>query len=211
MYTIVVNDDNTLDKTIIERIMCRSKLVNAMHFLVKPQYSGFDMSKFTVVLEYRTPVSHTLRTEILVMADDLYRDEFLDYRVPFDTELTAEPGDIELQLTFTDAETQEDGTVIQRVRKTTPTTIKIDPIAPWSDTIPDSALTAVDQRILKLDTVIAQLTTLIQQLNANKADGLVLDGDQLSLTSGGVKVGNSITINNSSTTITSDEMRTVLI
>lgn len=210
MYTIVVNDDNTLEKTVTQRIMCRSKLVNALRFLVPPEYNGYDMQKFTVVLEYRTPVSHTYRSEILTMKDELYREEFLDYRVPFDTHLTAEPGNIEIQLTFTDAETNPDGTVTQRIRKTTPTTIKIEEIAPWSDMIPDSALTAIDQRLVALNAVIAQLNTVIERLNQNKADGIAIEGDQLYLVSNGVKIGNSVTINTQYITNTG-ETDTVLI
>ena len=38
MYTILVNDDNTLVTSVRERIMQRSKLMNSLHFLVKPKY-----------------------------------------------------------------------------------------------------------------------------------------------------------------------------
>ena len=38
MYTILVNDDNTLTTSVRERIMQRSKLVDSLHFLVEPTY-----------------------------------------------------------------------------------------------------------------------------------------------------------------------------
>ena len=57
MYTILVNDDNTLTTSIRERIMQRSKLVDSLHFLVYPTYKGLDMTDFTVTMEYILPVS----------------------------------------------------------------------------------------------------------------------------------------------------------
>jgi hypothetical protein len=65
MYTIIVSDDNTLDKTVIERIMCKSKLVNNLHFLVPLMYREIDMNGFTAVLEYRLPASGDYHSEIL--------------------------------------------------------------------------------------------------------------------------------------------------
>ena len=57
MYTILVNDDNTLTTSVRERIMQRSKLVDSLHFLVSPTYKELDMTDFTVTLEYVLPIS----------------------------------------------------------------------------------------------------------------------------------------------------------
>ena len=38
MYTILVNDDNTLVTSVRERIMQHSKLMNSLRFLVNPKY-----------------------------------------------------------------------------------------------------------------------------------------------------------------------------
>jgi len=79
------------------------------------------MDGFTAVLEYRLPVSKAYHTEILVVQPEIYKDDYLEYRLPFDTNLTAEAGEIELQLTFTKAILNDDGTTTQYVRKTLPT------------------------------------------------------------------------------------------
>ena len=83
MYTILVNDDNTLTTSIRERIMQRSKLVDSLHFLVSPTYKGLDMTDFTVTMEYILPVSKEYVSEVLVKSEELYK-EMLEYKLPFD-------------------------------------------------------------------------------------------------------------------------------
>lgn len=209
MYTIIVSDDNTLDKTVIERIMCKSKLVNNLHFLVPLMYREIDMNGFTAVLEYRLPASGDYHSEILSVQPNIYKEDYLEYRLPFDTKLTAEAGDIELTLTFSKAVINDDGTSTQYVRKTLPTTITITPIASWSDLIPDAALTALDQRIIALNLAQEQLAQLAQLLNTGKADNIVIDGDQLQLTSNGEKIGDAVTVNQTFNINTNGELKVV--
>lgn len=209
MYTIIVNNDNVLDKTNVERVMCKSKLVNNMHFLVPLMYDQISMDGFTAVLEYRLPVSKAYHTEILVVQPEIYKEDYLEYRLPFDTNLTVEAGEIEIQLTFTKAEINDDGTTTQYVRKTLPTQITITPIASWSDMIPDAALTALDQRIIALDLAQEQLAQLAQLLNTDKADNVVIEGDQLQLTSNGVKIGDAVTVNQTYNINTTGELKVV--
>ena len=160
MYTILVTSNNELVTSVKERIMQRSKLVDNLHFLVEPEYKGYTMSDFTATLEYILPVSREYKTETLVLSEDLYKDR-LEYILPFDTNLTKEAGKVELQLTFTCVEMDSNGDGIQRVRKTSPTTIEIIPISAWADIIPDSALSALDQRLIKQDAQIKALAELV--------------------------------------------------
>ena len=176
-----------------ERIMQRSKLVDNLHFLVKPKYKEMDMSKFTVLLEYVLPVSKEYRSDILVKSPDLYK-RHLEYKLPFDTVLTREAGEIELQLSFTYVEMNADGTMTQYVRKISPTTISIIPIAAWSDLIPDDALSSIDQRLIKTDAMLQELADLADTLNQSKADNLTLEDDVLQLTSEGEKIGDPVTL-----------------
>ena len=209
MYTIIVNNNNVLDKTNVERVMCKSKLVNNMHFLVPLMYDEISMDGFTAVLEYRLPGSKAYHTEILVVQPEIYKDDYLEYRLPFDTNLTAEAGEIELQLTFTKAIVNDDGSTTQYVRKTLPTQITITPIASLADMIPDAALTALDQRIIALDLAQEQLAQLAQLLNTGKADNVVIEGDQLQLTSNGVKIGDAVTVNQTYNINTTGELKVV--
>ena len=202
MYTILVTNDNELRVTVKERIMQRSKLVDSFHFLVDQLYKdNIDMTDFTVTMEYVLPVSKKYVTETLVLKLDeegkpaLYKDK-LEYCLKFDTNLTAEAGDIEVQLTFTKTELDEEGVATQFVRKTTPCTITIVPITAWSDIVPDSALTALDQRILKVDEQIKALSDSAMLLVQDKADNIVLDTEthEIYLTANGEPIGDRITV-----------------
>ena len=101
MYTFLINEDNTLTVSKRERIMERSKQVDTLHFLADTTYKDVDMSEFTVMLEYVLPISKRYKTEILQKSEELYKNK-LEYKLPIDTNLTNEPGDIQIQLTFVD-------------------------------------------------------------------------------------------------------------
>lgn len=197
MYTLLLDESNKLVTTVRERIMQRSKLVDNLHFLVEPTYKGIDMSDFTVMMEYLTPVSREYKSEILVKSDDLYKD-MLEYKLPFDTCLTREAGEIEVQLTFIKVSLDEYGKSKQQVRKTSPAIITIVPISAWSDIIPDSALGALDQRLIKIDAQINGMNEFVSSLYNTQVDDLSYDKDEfeLQLMSHGVGVGSKVSIKN---------------
>lgn len=197
MYTILLNESNELITTVKERIMQRSKLVDNLHFLVDPDYKGIDMSDFTVTMEYILPVSREYKTENLVKSDELYKDK-LEYKLPFDTCLTKEAGKIEVQLTFAKVELDADGASKQMVRKTSPVMITIVPISAWSDIIADSALTALDQRILQTQAMLEAANEMVNYLDLTKADNIIYDreGKFIQLTANGTPIGNKITLDN---------------
>lgn len=196
MYTILLNESNELITSVKERIMQRSKLVDSLHFLVDPIYKEMSMSDFLVTMEYILPTSREYKTEILVQSPELYKGK-LEYKLPFDTCLTKEHGKIEVQLTFTKVELTPDGDNIQYVRKTSPTTITIVPIAAWSDVIADDALTALDQRIIQTQAMIEAVDEMNWNLDETKADNIIYDesGKYLQLTACGKPIGNKIKIN----------------
>lgn len=168
--------------------MQRSKLVDKLHFLTAPLYKGQDMSKYTVMMEYFKPVSKQYKSELLTRSKDLY-ENCIEYILPLDTELTSEPGTVEIQLTFTYIEMDEDGAVIQRVRKTSPGELKITPIAAWSDFIPDEALSALDQRLLYLLARQQHLEDLQNAYMEEKADDISYENNVLQLLANGKKIG----------------------
>lgn len=213
MYTILVKNDNTLLTTVRERIMQRSKLVDSMHFITSKMYNNLDMEDFTVLLEYKLPVSKDYHSEVLTLSNNNYTNVGtdngdlsgvkLEYKLPFDTNLTKEAGDIEVQLTFLKVELQEDGTGVQYVRKTTPTTVTIVPIAAWSDIIPDNALNALDQKLLQVDAQIQALSDYGDIMATTKADNIVLDTEthEIYLTAEGEQIGDKISLNELTTSI----------
>lgn len=193
MYTILLNETNELITSVKERIMQRSKFVDNLHFLVDPDYKGQDMSGFTVTMEYVLPVSREYRTETLVMSSELYKDK-LEYKLPFDTNLTKEAGKIEVQLTFTKVALDEDGNSTQYVRKTSPTSITIVPISAWSDIVADNALGAIDQRLIQAEAMLNAIGELNQEIYDNKADNIVIEQNKIQLIANGEKIGNAISL-----------------
>lgn len=195
MYTILLNDTNELITSVKERIMQRSKLVDSLHFLVDPIYKGLDMSGFTVMMEYILPASREYHSEILVKSDALYKEK-LEYKVPFDTNLTKEAGNVEVQLTFVKVSLDADGENIQQVRKTSPTIIKILPISAWSDIVADNALGAIDQRLIQAEAMIQAVGEMAQYIDENKADNITYNEEDnyIQLTANGNPIGDKIVL-----------------
>lgn len=195
-YVILVNEDNTLTASKKERIMQRSKLFNNLWFLAEPTYNGYDISACTVVMEYILPISKKYYSDILELSEQGYQ-EYLKYVVPIDSKLTAEAGEVELQLTFIYSDLDENGESVQRVRKTSTAKLNIIPISTWSDIVPDSALGALDQRIIKMDAQIKELLNLGDAYDAAKADNIAYDADKqtLQLLSGVNKIGDEVSLN----------------
>lgn len=177
--------------------MQKEKLFNKLWFLAAPYYNGYDMSQCTVTMRYMLPISKEFVTETLVLANDRY-EEYLKYVLPIDTKLTKEWGDIELNLTFTMVDADENGNVVQRVRKTGNHLMNITKIPDWDSLIPDSALSALDQRILKQDAQIKALAELADAFegNINIVDNLVYDdiNSTLQLSAKGVGVGDKVSV-----------------
>lgn len=195
-YVILVNDDDTLYGSCKERIMQRSKLVNTLTFIVDPIYKGVDITNASVMLEYVLPVSREYKTADLVLSDERYNGCFLQYKLPFDTDLTSQSGSLEMQLTFAYVEMDENGEMIQRVRKTSPTTIEVTPISKWSDIIPDSALGGLDQRLIVMNAQIQAIDDYMNILDNNQVDNLVYNDDEstLQLSANGKGVGDKVSV-----------------
>lgn len=203
-YVILVNDDDTLYGSHKERIMQRSKCVDTLVFIVNPIYRNtHDMTNATVMLEYVRPVSRKYETEILELSNERYGDGFLQYKLPFDTNFTAEAGKLELQLTFVYADLDASGNSIQRVRKTYGTTIDITPISAWADIIPDAALSGLDQRLLVMNAQIKAIDEMNQIVADSKADNIRYNENtnELQLLSGDKEIGNKVTLKTGDTAL----------
>lgn len=195
MYTIILNDDNSLYGSCKKKIMQREKLFNKLCFLVAPHYNGYDMSQCTVTMRYLLPISRKFITETLVLSEDTYKD-YLKYILPIDTNLTKEWGDIELNLTFTLLDVDDSGNIVQRVRKTDNHILHITQLPDWDGIIPDEALSALDQRIIMQSAQIKALEDLANIIDNNQVDDLVYDdaNETLQLSANGIGVGTKVSV-----------------
>lgn len=193
MYTILVSDNNELITTSKQRIMQRSKLVDTLHFLVNPIYNGLNMADFTAMLEYTSPETGTYSTETLILSDALFKDR-LEYKLPIDTDITKEAGEVHIKLSFASVEMSGDGEVAQYIRKAGPGSITVIPYDAWSDAIPDESLSAIDQRLLKAEMLIQAANDFNAYLDETKADNIVIDKESntVQLTSNGNPIGDAI-------------------
>ena len=196
-YVFICNEDCSIIASRREVIMQREKCVSEVWFLVAPEYKSIDnnMELFNVVMEYILPTSRRYNVIELVRDNENY-EEYLRYKLPINTNLSAENGDVELQLTFVYVGLDADGNDIQKVRKTKPTKLHITSVAAWSDLIPDKDLLAIDQRIIKTQAQINELGYYAQILNENQVDNLRYDSkmETLQLTSNGNAVGDAVSV-----------------
>ena len=144
MYDIYIRNDNTVIVTGGNRIVQGSSMVDTVRVLVPKSYNETitDMSEFSCMMEYILPCSKKYLVDVLVedvpnteSDDDIYKD-YVVYKYDVDSDLTSEPGDIEVQFTFAKAPVVDEyGIEIEpeRLRKTKKTKITIVPIAKWSD------------------------------------------------------------------------------
>ena len=199
MYTILINKNNTLTTSNRTNIMHRSSMVDSLRVLVDPYYefndvTTLDMSEFICTMEYVLPVSRQYTTEILIPQSELYKER-LDYRLPVDTKITSEAGDVEVKFVFTKLEMLDDGTMKPRVRKTSSTIVKIIPVETWSDYIPDANLDSIAKLMLELQGKIEEEKAYAEMIVATKADGIAKDEttNEIYLTAQGKEIGTRIT------------------
>lgn len=178
MYTILINNDNTLTKSVIKNIMHRSSMVDKFHILANPMYNDFDMREFTCVMEYVLPISKQYIVEILTPSAELYKEK-IEYTLPVNTQITSEIGNVELKFTFTKLEMLEDGSKVERVRKTSSTAITILKVEQWSDYISDAKLDPVVQMLLNVQAQNEQSKVYLEQLQDAAEILMTTKGDSL--------------------------------
>ena len=121
-------------------------------------------------------ISKEFKTETLVLSDERYKDH-LKYVLPIDTNLSKEWGDIELNLTFTMIDVDDDGNIVHRVRKTSNHMLHITKLPDWDSFVPDSALSALDQRIIMTQMQLKRVEEINQIVADSKADNIKYNED----------------------------------
>lgn len=192
MYTIKMNSDKSLIKTVITNLYQREKLIDKIQFIIPLNYGDIELSDFTVVLKY-IDQSNTPHAEILVKDEEIYKENYYRYVLPIDTALTKFAGDIELRLTLTkvDLETKK-----QYILHTTPVTITILPVEDYYNFVPDESLEFVDQIVGALEAKMEALSHMSEEYNSTKVDDVILDTENntLHLSSNHSPIGEGISL-----------------
>lgn len=194
-YTVLINNDNTATATVRDRILQRTKNVDTLKIIIPKIYNNQDFTTYSVLMEYKLPVSHEVKLEELVLADDAYKESYNLYSLNLNTNFTKEAGNVEIQLTIVGLTMDADGNTKEIVRNISPFSVPIVEIADWFN-VPDSALSTLTQYYLANKQQILALNDLATILNEKKADDIKLDieSGEIYLVSGTKRVGTGITL-----------------
>lgn len=111
MYTVKVEDDNTLNKTIIEKLYKNDanyiRTNNGFHVLVKENYDTpfgtMDMMNFSATMVYLFPSAKSddeYKTVILRRNDEPYKKDYVEFLMPTKNDFLSEVGFIRYKIRF---------------------------------------------------------------------------------------------------------------
>lgn len=197
MYTLFLNKDGNFITTNEETIMQRSLNVDNIQILVDKIYKNIDLSNATVYMEYTLPVSKRILGMYLQNSPFEDSNDLLSFTINGDTKITGEAGDIRFSLTFVKLDLIDEANPVAYVSKTQEGIIKITPIAPWLDYVPDELLTPIDQRLIALEAAQKTQNALNQEMFDSMARDIVLNEEhkKIQLESNSGPIGNGIDTN----------------
>lgn len=181
MHTLLIGADNRIITTNAERIVQRSKLANTIRFLVSQVYNGVNMNECLAIMFYKLPVSGEWKSKELTPSEELYKEKYVEYQFPADTWLTAERGDVEVEIKFYQVSMTGEININQYVRKATDGVIHISSSEDWGSGIADSLLDSVDQRIIQLMMVQNRQDEMFEEAQYSSAASLLVEDGKLHL------------------------------
>lgn len=188
---VLMKSDKSLVISKNSQIYQKESVVDKLLFLLPAYYNGIDLSEFTFQLTYLDPEGGR-HTELLTADDESYKENFISYQLPVDSEITKYTGAVTLSLsgTWLDSETMK-----QYVIKTGTLQISIAPLSTLYEFVPDESLDVIDQRILQLNGKIEALEKLEERLDKEIPDDLSVDSDNiLRLTVDGSAIGDGVEV-----------------
>lgn len=193
MYTILMNSDKSLVCTSRTTLYQRDKLVDKLQILIPQTYEDINLSDFTAVLKY-VDQGNEVHSEILIQDEELYKESYLRYTLPIDTNLTRFAGDIKICLTFNKVDMEE---MKEYSLNTGETTITIASLSDYYSFISDKSLSVIDQKVNELNVKLEAIDKMATTYDETKADNIKLDKDtsEIYLTAHDKQIGDKITIN----------------
>lgn len=186
MYTILMKSDKSLVCTHRETIYQREKLVNKLKFIVPEKIDETDMNELNIVLLKYTDQGNVAHSELLVADETPYKEGYISYTLPIDTNITKFAGNIVMSLSFLRASEGSDNDEVMHSGETTFTVNHLRDIF-----VTDESLQTLDKRMLELQKGIDAINTIAEDLEASKADDISYEDNTLQLLSNGKKIGTS--------------------
>ena len=188
---ILMKSDKSLVISKDSKIYQKENVIDKLIFLIPKEYSNVSMSNFTFNLTYIDPQTG-VHTELLVMDEEPYKENYLSYQLPVDTEITKYSGTITLSLTGTwlDADLLK-----QYVIKTGTLQIEISPLSTLYEFIPDESLDVITAKMIELNGKIEALEILGDSMDKKIPDDLSInDENMLHLTIKGETIGDGVEV-----------------
>lgn len=177
MHTLLIGNDNRIITTNAERIVQRSKGANTVRFLVSQIYNGIYMNECFALMSYKLPVSGEWKTQELIPSAELWKEKYVEYQFVADTWLTAERGDVQIEVKFYKVSMDGKIDINQYVRKATDGVIHISSSEDWASGVADSLLDTLDQRIIQLMMIQNRQDEMFEESQYSSAASLgVTDG-----------------------------------
>lgn len=195
MYTLLAKNDNQFITTVRERIVQRTKLTNTIRILVSNEQNGMKMKDCQAIMFYKLPISDEWHPKELTPSEELYQGNYVEYLFQTDTWLTAEYGDVVIELRFYNVSLTDGINVDQYFRKITDGIIHISCSKDWSSGIADDLLAPIDQRIIQLMIAQNRQDEMIEESQLSSASSLLVEDGKLYLVdSAGRKKGDAADI-----------------
>ena len=188
---ILMKSDKSLVISKDSKIYQKESVMDKLIFLFPKEYNGIDMSNFTYNLTYIDPQGG-MHTELLVIDEEPYKEDFVSCQLPVDTEITKYSGVITLSVSATWLDSE---TLTQYVLKTDSLQIEISKLSVLYEFIPDESLDIIDAKMLELNGKIEALERLGEVIDSEIPDDLSIDDNNvLRLSIDGTAIGDGVEI-----------------
>lgn len=169
MYTILMKADKSLVATVRATLFQREKLVDKIQFLIPYMYEDLDIRDCQIVLKY-IDQGNEAHTEILIMDEELYKENYVRCVMPVDTNLTQFAGDISVHLSFLSLSTEPE--LHEEVMHSDDIVITISPRSDLYNFVSDKSLSVIDQKMLELDAKIKAVELMTDENGCECEDGI---------------------------------------
>lgn len=173
---ILMKSDKSLIKSVDSRLYQKENAVDNLTFYVPSTYEDLDLSEYTAVLSYSTSTNDAYM-EILE-AQDSDKENYLMYKLPVTTKITASAGTITLELSFAMNDEESDTKYVLHSSE-----LELEVLA-WADYykyVSNDSLSAIDNKILELDAKADKLMSAAEKLELETPNDLTLTDDLLQL------------------------------
>ena len=181
MYTLIAKNDDRFIASVRERIVQKTKGTNMIRILVPNEKNGVYMKDCQAIMFYKLPISDEWHPKELIPSEELYQNNYVEYLFPTDTWLTAEYGDVVIELRFYNVSLSDGVNVDQYLRRITDGIIHISCSKDWASGIADDLLSPIDQRIIQLMMVQNRQDEMIAESQLLSASSLLVEDGKLYL------------------------------